>query len=182
MPIIFGLVQNNSIVTVPGTIDTWGGIIAPIGWLLCDGSLISQSTYSALFSSIGGSFGISGGFFNIPDFRGRFLRGVSGVSPNDPNKTTRTAMNIGGNVGNLIGSIQSNSTAVNGLTISDAGHFHYISNTSQTQLGSGKITCGSDGPEGANPYTDTTSSNVSLGTGDSETRPLNAYIQFIIKY
>jgi len=181
MPIIFGLVQNNSVVISPGTIQPWGSSSTPAGWLSCDGSLVSQTIYAALFSAVNGAFGISGGFFNLPDLRGRFLRGVSGASTNDPNRTTRTAMNTGGNAGNAVGSVQGNATAKNGLSISVGTHFHYISNYANSDTGSGAAAVGEAADEPSPSNTDSASSNVSL-TGDSETRPLNAYVQFIIKY
>lgn len=45
----------------------------PLGWLLCDGSEVSRTTYAVLFSYIGESFGVGDGSttFNLPDFRGR---------------------------------------------------------------------------------------------------------------
>ena len=48
------------------------------GWLLCDGSAISRTTYSALFALIGTAFGTGDGSttFNLPDGRGRMLLGA----------------------------------------------------------------------------------------------------------
>lgn len=50
----------------------------PSGWLECDGSAVSRTTYSDLFSAIGTSFGSGDGSttFNIPDFRGRSPLGL----------------------------------------------------------------------------------------------------------
>ena len=52
---------------------------APAGWLLCDGSAVSRTTYSTLFAAIGTIFGSGNGSstFNLPDMRGRFALGVS---------------------------------------------------------------------------------------------------------
>lgn len=60
-----------------GTIAPFGGGTVPTGWMLCNGSAISRTTYSALFSSIGTSHGQGDGTttFNLPDYRGQFLRG-----------------------------------------------------------------------------------------------------------
>lgn len=46
---------------------------APIGYLLEDGSAVSRTTYAALFSVIGTTFGAGNGSttFNLPDSRGR---------------------------------------------------------------------------------------------------------------
>lgn len=48
------------------------------GWLLCDGSAKSRTTYAALFAKIGTTFGEGDAVstFNLPDFRGKFLVGV----------------------------------------------------------------------------------------------------------
>lgn len=52
------------------------------GYLLCDGSAVSRSTYAKLFSAIGVNFGVGDGVttFNVPDYRGCFLRGFGGDS------------------------------------------------------------------------------------------------------
>ncbi|WP_083868420.1 phage tail protein [Bartonella queenslandensis] len=52
----------------------------PSGWLLCDGGAYSRSVYNDLFAAIGTTWGSGDGFrtFNIPDFRGMFLRGFDG--------------------------------------------------------------------------------------------------------
>ncbi|MFZ9891086.1 MAG: phage tail protein [Ilumatobacteraceae bacterium] len=100
-----------------GVILPYGGATAPTGWLLCDGSTKSRTDYADLFAAIGTAHGSGDGSttFHLPDLRGRFLRGVSGASTNDPDRTTRTAANTGGNTGNLVGSVQDNATKKNGL-------------------------------------------------------------------
>ncbi len=52
---------------------------APSGWLICDGSAVSRTTYSGLFAAIGTTYGVGNGSttFNLPDLRGRFALGVS---------------------------------------------------------------------------------------------------------
>ena len=47
----------------------------PSGYLQCNGASLSTTTYSALFNVIGYTYGGSGSNFNVPDFRGIFLRG-----------------------------------------------------------------------------------------------------------
>lgn len=56
-----------------GTITATGRSTAPSGWLICDGSAVSRSTYADLFSAIGTSFGAGDGSttFQVPDLRGR---------------------------------------------------------------------------------------------------------------
>jgi len=49
----------------------------PTGYLQCDGSTISRTTYADLFAVLGISYGIGDGSttFGIPDLRGEFVRG-----------------------------------------------------------------------------------------------------------
>lgn len=54
-------------------------------WFLCDGQEVNRVTYSALFEIIGTNFGEGDGVttFNLPDYRGKFLRGLGGNSAAD---------------------------------------------------------------------------------------------------
>lgn len=59
------------ITSVPvGTVLVFAGSTAPTGYLLCDGSAVSRTTYSALFSVIGTTYGVGDGSstFNLPNF------------------------------------------------------------------------------------------------------------------
>ena len=49
------------------------------GFLYCDGSAVSRSTYSALFAKIGTTYGAGDGSttFNLPDARGVAIVGVA---------------------------------------------------------------------------------------------------------
>jgi hypothetical protein len=63
-----------------GTIAMWGGAIAspPDGWLICDGSAVSQETYADLYAVIGTIYGAdTGGNFTLPKFTNRFPYGAS---------------------------------------------------------------------------------------------------------
>ena len=52
-----------------GTIIPYGGTTAPTGFLVCDGSAVSRTTYAALFAVIGTKYGEGDGSttFNLPD-------------------------------------------------------------------------------------------------------------------
>jgi microcystin-dependent protein len=56
-----------------GVATLYYGSTVPTGYLLCDGSAVSRTTYSTLFSVIGTTYGAGDGSttFNIPDLRGR---------------------------------------------------------------------------------------------------------------
>ncbi len=61
-----------------GEIKSFGGSSTPSGFLACDGSAVSRTTESTLFSAIGTTWGVGDGSttFNVPDLRGSFLRGA----------------------------------------------------------------------------------------------------------
>lgn len=65
----------------PGSILIYTGITSPSGWLICDGSPISRTTYSTLFSLIGTRYGIGDNSttFNLPDLRNKYV-----FSPSNP--------------------------------------------------------------------------------------------------
>lgn len=57
----------------PGLISPYAGSSAPAGWLLCDGTAVSRTTYASLFSITSTTYGTGDGSttFNLPDLRGR---------------------------------------------------------------------------------------------------------------
>jgi microcystin-dependent protein len=152
---------NNSSVPV-GTIISYAGNIVPSGWLVCDGSEISRGTYSDLFIAMGVSWGEGDGSttFNLPDLRGRFLRGVDEGAGNDPDRSSRTALNTGGNTGDNVGSYQNDQFKSHNHGITTGGSF-------------GNQVLRKDGSSS----TSTSTNNA----GGTETRPKNAYVYFIIK-
>src|SRR6266567_6475416 len=55
-----------------GEIRAFGGNFAPLGWLMCDGSLQPIDQFNALFALIGTTYGGNGQTnFGLPDLRGR---------------------------------------------------------------------------------------------------------------
>lgn len=64
-----------------GVIKLFGGTTAPSGYLVCDGSAVSRTTYAALFAAIGTAHGTGDGSttFNLPDFRRRVPVGAGGT-------------------------------------------------------------------------------------------------------
>jgi len=61
-----------------GVIFAFGGSSAPAGFLLCDGSAVSRTTYAVLFAAIGTSYGAGNGSttFNLPDTRSSAIIGA----------------------------------------------------------------------------------------------------------
>lgn len=81
---------------IVGTIEMYAGQNAPAGWLICDGSAISRTTYSKLFEVIGQTYGEGDGSttFNLPDLRGRVPLGAGTGDAN-----TATAHDLGQKAG-----------------------------------------------------------------------------------
>lgn len=189
----------------PGTVVPFFGTVAPPGWELCHGQAVARTgTYARLFAAIGTSCGApNASTFNLPDLRGRFLRGVDGPdgsdADRDPNSGARLAMATGGSAGNAVGTVQGFTTSMptNRFITESAGeHDHathakgainyglsFIGRGNQSFSGGGGAHFGGSGGVdwGMRTSDDGKHSHVVSG-GDSETRPLNAACNFIIKY
>lgn len=137
-----------------GTVIWSASSTVPAGFLECDGTAISRTTYSALFASLSTTFGVGNGTttFNLPDLRGQFIRGWSHGSAVDSGRSF-------------------------GTTQTDAfkAHTHTATVIDSTVTQTGGTTVGSF------PTTTTTSITTS-STGGTETRPTNVALMAIIKY
>jgi len=81
-------------VVVTGTVLDFGGTAAPAGYLACDGSAVSRTTYADLFAAIGVRWGAGNGSttFNVPNLSRRTTVGSGGTG-------TSTLGNQVGNTG-----------------------------------------------------------------------------------
>jgi microcystin-dependent protein len=153
----------------PGTIIAYGGAEPPAGWLPCDGSSLdgTDAAYAALYAAIGTGFGgnPTSQTFNLPDLRGRFLRGVDDATGRDPEAASRGASNAGGNTGDNPGSVQGASLAAHSHTTSAFVAFSGPASAAGYAPGGQAFVSGSG--TGA--------------TGGAETRPLNVSVHWIIK-
>lgn len=175
-----------------GVVMAYAGATAPGGWLLCEGALIGRTVYANLFAAIGVAHGSGDGSttFALPDYRGRFMRGRSNASANDPDRATRTAMASGGNTGDNVGSIQSVSTKLPTTTAFSVTSTSVTAAVPMSNGGSSNgmwhnsaasAACGDGNVNGGTTSAGAGSHNHSITGGDTETRPLNAYVNYIIK-
>ena len=67
-----------------GAIKPWTKATAPAGYLLCDGSAVSRSTYAELFAVTGTTYGTGDGSttFNVPQLQGKMPQGYDGNTYN----------------------------------------------------------------------------------------------------
>lgn len=163
-----------------GTVVAFAGDTAPAGWRLCDGAAVSQTEFPALFRAIGTAHGSGGaiGMFNLPDLRGRFVRGADrNVTPaRDPDRATRTAANAGGNAGDAVGSVQDQAFG---------RHLHSVSTrgavVTTVAPGTGSVVGWGIGQQFAGVGGTAFYPIDSQNSGGSETRPVNISLNYIIR-
>ena len=169
---------------IPGSIVAYAGTSAPTGYLFCNGSAVSRTTYATLFAAIGTTcllytsevsrttyatlfaaigttWGAGDGLttFNVPDLQNMFVRG-SGAS--------------------AVGVYEADTFKSHTHSVTDPGHNHSYFNNPETATAAGgpSPTRNSDTPA----TTGTSTTGISIqNTGDTETRPVNKRVLYIIK-
>lgn len=159
--------SENSFKMPSGSIVAFGGETAPDGWLVCDGSALKKEEYEDLFEAIGSAYGVTTTTFNIPDLRGRFLRGWDNGAGVDPDANARTASSDGGNTGDKIGSVQE-----------DAFETHTHTAPYNRNGTSGFPNAGYASGDSSSATGTVRANNP---TGGNETRPKNINVNYIIK-
>lgn len=118
--------------TPAGTINQFAGSSAPAGYLICDGSAVSRSTYADLFAVIGTTYGVGNGStsFTLPDFRSRVPVGLS-ASDTDFSPLGKTG---GGKNHNITGAqLPAHNHSSGSFSFASAGsHSHSISGSAQS--------------------------------------------------
>lgn len=151
-----------------GSILPFAGDTAPSGWLICDGTLLNRTNYSTLYAVVGTRFGYTDSSnFRIPDLRGQFLRGRDFGVGRDPDRGSRSAMNSGGATGDAVGSVQGDQFRAHTHNLPTDGAGGGVDQPSLTYTSSNDETW--------------SSWPGSAAAGGNETRPTNAYVNFIIK-
>jgi microcystin-dependent protein len=170
-----------------GTVIDFAGPSAsvPTGFLVCDGTAVSRTTYAALFTATGnGAYWGSGDgstTFNLPNLQNRFAIGAGSSTNVNPGHT-------GGSTSISTGNMPSHNHTIN---IADSGHFHaaqpgfdvVVQTTSTDNLQTG----GTGTPVASNvgnPNTDTKTANISAssdttGSGSAYFQPYATVIKII---
>jgi len=146
------------------TVVPWTDSSVPTGFLECNGSAVSRSTYSALFAVIGTTYGAGNGSttFNLPDLQDEVVVGKSG--------TKALASTGGANTVASSGSV-SGTIGDTALTIAQLpAHTHNPVTITSSVPGSDNPT-GSGGLETATvtPGSNLTGTTSSTGSGDTHT-------------
>lgn len=178
---------------VSGMLMPYAGPTVPAGWLLCYGQAVSRSTYAALFTAIGATWGAGDGAttFNVPDLRGRALFGVDAMGGVPADRLTSAS--LGSGVSATLGVGGGNENAPQGsytVTVTDPGHVHQETYTNQIGTYGGNLVSGTNtGPAGGIPAayntqiakTGITVTVTDNNVGQSENLPPAAIVNWIIK-
>ena len=100
-----------------GMIFPFGGVVAPDGYLLCDGASYATTDYPELFAQIGYYFGGSGANFNVPSLIDRVVVGAGG-GYSIGNEGGEASVTID------VASMPSHSHSATNPTVNDFGHTH----------------------------------------------------------
>lgn len=140
-----------------GSVIAYATNVPPIGWLICNGAVISRTTYANLFAVIGTTFGSGDGSntFNLPDLRGEFIRGWDNGRGIDSARTFASSQND---------------------SLKSHNHTYYIPTDTGSLPNSNYFDIFLGSPTGGN-Y-----SNTTQNTGGTETRPRNIALLYCIKY
>ena len=168
-----------------GTILAHAANTPPSGFLECNGSNISRSTYATLFSTISTTFGVGDGSstFALPDLRGQFIRGWANTGSTDASRvfgSTQTDQNK-----NHTHTTDS-TTLTGGIRKISEGFLAGGSATgvfTKTSDGNNSITgSSSTSPVGGVDFDGTHTHTISSSGGGTEARPTNLALMYIIKF
>lgn len=163
----------------PGTLKPFAGAAAPTGWLLCDGTAVSRTTYADLFAALGTAYGVGDGAstFNLPDLRGRVPVG----------KGTHTDVDT---LGKSDGAAVGDRRPKHKHTVNDPGHAHQYDNPTlnASSWPNGDIQSVNPGTQGDqsntryNGQTGTQSASTGVTVGPQTTVPNDAPAYVVVNY
>lgn len=158
------------------------------GWLPCDGTPLQESQDLPVFKFIDRYWGGNKErhFYRLPDLQGRFVRGVhhDQKKVGDPEAGNRPKIADGGSINNHVGSLQVHAFKDHNHTLTDPSHSHDV------HLGAGDKNneMAADGdhyrPRRPDKHLGTLPSGTGISiasAGGTETRPVNVYVNWIIK-
>lgn len=158
-----------------GTVIQWTTDVPPSGFLSCDGSTISRTTYSKLYSIIGDKFGAGDGTttFNLPDYRGYTLIGknLTDKDMNTIDNVHRGEKTHKMTISEMPTHTHTSVEHTHKTTLNDPGHTHTISGV-LTEGGSGRWASGTSGQTNSGLSTASGKTNIQFSI-DSATTIIN---------
>jgi len=171
-------VTQNAVLT--GALLMWPTASAPTGYLLCNGSAVSRTTYSALYAVIGTTFGSGDGSstFNLPNYVDRMPIGVGTI-----------ATGVGSFGGSATTTLSISNLPAHNHGVNDPGHYHTpnlanggggFGNDSANWVSNSQGNTSYNGPALNAAYTGITTQNTGSGASIQTISPYLG-INFIIK-
>ena len=175
--------EQRTAATPIGAIMPFAGSKPPAGWMVCDGRRLKRDEFVSLFDTIGYTYGgdPGGGEFDLPDLRGRFVRGLNGTAKGDSRDPDQKR---------TLGSLQGWFTGLPraGWTVETTGVHHHSDHVG--------LMVAPGVPNTVHEETDRTDGELdirvpkrlpddgahkhSITGGDPETRPVNLAVNYII--
>ncbi|SDB57542.1 phage tail protein [Bauldia litoralis] len=125
---------STSLVPV-GAVVPFAGVSAPAKWLFCFGQNVSRTTYGALFTAIGTTYGAGNGSttFTLPDLRGRTVAGQDDMGGTSANRLTGQSGGLNGDTLGATGGGETHTLATAELP----SHSHVVDMGGALTTGSG---------------------------------------------
>ncbi|WP_312903178.1 phage tail protein [Chryseobacterium taichungense] len=192
--------QTVNVSAPAGTVSYTAASTVPAGYLECNGTAVSRTTYATLFAAIGTTYGAGDGSttFNLPDLRGEFVRGWDhgrgvdasrSLGSTQTNSTKLPNANFTGTTSSYTHnhSVGDGSNSANAVNAGSYGLLRRsVSGESNTPGGGDSYGSGNEPDAYSTPRVipnDSHSHTVTVaGGGDSETRPRNISLMPIIKF
>jgi len=172
-----------------GSVIPYAGASAPTGFLFCDGSAVSRTTYATLFTALGGEsspYGLGDGSstFNLPDLRGRVVAGKDNMGGSSANNLTDQSGGLNGDTLGDTGGSETQGLAEANLP----AHTHTFSDTDSITVGTlvsgDSVNRGGSGQLFSNNSVTVsisgTTSSVGSGTAHNNVQP-TIILQYIIR-
>ena len=157
---------------ITGEIKMWTGTSAPTGYLLCDGSAVSRTVYSALYAVLGTTYGSGDGSttFNLPNFTNRMPIGAGDLYANGGTGGSKDAIVV---------------SHTHTASVTDPGHSHTDNGGNLTYGTTSGPDSGQSWSNSHNTGTSTTGISVSVSTtgssGTNANLPPYLGVRFIVK-
>jgi len=161
-----------------GLIIPWCSTSVPEGFLDCDGSAVSRTTYSALFAIIGTTYGSGDGSttFNVPDLDDKVVKGKSPSTNLGTAKNTNTITATG----NISVSLANHTLSLSELPSHNHGPGGTNNSRQEANPGSKGASAANTGGAGGSGAHGHTANCTFTGGSDDVTQPINV-TKYIIK-
>lgn len=138
---------------ITGAIKIWPVVTAPTGYLVCDGTNVSRTTYATLFAVLGTAYGVGDGSttFGLPNLKGKV---VVGVDPSDGDFSP-------------VGDTGGAKTVAHTHTVVGSAHTHDVAGSAHTHTVAGSSHTHT-GPNHTHTLSDAGQANYSIAAGGAE--------------